>query len=61
MDSNNFLGNCGVGEREGRVASALVARRHYRYDFFKYKAFPFPFSLFFFVKNNSGSINHIKL
>nr|XP_034968417.1 O-phosphoseryl-tRNA(Sec) selenium transferase isoform X2 [Zootoca vivipara] len=30
MDSNNFLGNCGVGEREGRVASALVARRHYR-------------------------------
>lgn len=43
------------------MASALVARRHYRYDFFKYKAFPFPFSLFFFVKNNSGSINHIKL
>ncbi|DAA28784.1 TPA: Sep (O-phosphoserine) tRNA:Sec (selenocysteine) tRNA synthase-like [Bos taurus] len=34
MDSNNFLGNCGVGEREGRVASALVARRHYRYVFF---------------------------
>lgn len=33
MDSNNFLGNCGVGEREGRVASALVARRHYRYFF----------------------------
>lgn len=30
MDSNNFLGNCGVGEREGRVASSLVARRHYR-------------------------------
>ncbi|KAG7330130.1 hypothetical protein KOW79_006352 [Hemibagrus wyckioides] len=30
MDSNNFLGNCGVGEREGRVASDLVARRHYR-------------------------------
>ncbi|XP_061565589.1 O-phosphoseryl-tRNA(Sec) selenium transferase [Cololabis saira] len=30
MDSNNFLGNCGVGEREGRVVSALVARRHYR-------------------------------
>uniref|UniRef100_A0A8C9VVT9 O-phosphoseryl-tRNA(Sec) selenium transferase n=1 Tax=Scleropages formosus TaxID=113540 RepID=A0A8C9VVT9_SCLFO len=24
MDSNNFLGNCGVGEREGRVASSLV-------------------------------------
>ncbi|XP_043918106.1 O-phosphoseryl-tRNA(Sec) selenium transferase isoform X1 [Protopterus annectens] len=30
MDSNNFLGNCGVGEREGRIASRLVARRHYR-------------------------------
>ncbi|XP_056156498.1 O-phosphoseryl-tRNA(Sec) selenium transferase [Lampris incognitus] len=30
MDSNNFLGNCGVGEREGRVMSGLVARRHYR-------------------------------
>ncbi|XP_040191106.1 O-phosphoseryl-tRNA(Sec) selenium transferase [Rana temporaria] len=30
MDSNNFLGNCGVGEREGRVASSMVARRHYR-------------------------------
>uniref|UniRef100_A0AAY4EME6 O-phosphoseryl-tRNA(Sec) selenium transferase n=1 Tax=Denticeps clupeoides TaxID=299321 RepID=A0AAY4EME6_9TELE len=30
MDSNNFLGNCGVGEREGRVASSLVAKRHYR-------------------------------
>ncbi|KAL7880167.1 hypothetical protein SRHO_G00024210 [Serrasalmus rhombeus] len=30
LDSNNFLGNCGVGEREGRVASSLVARRHYR-------------------------------
>lgn len=33
MDSNNFLGNCGVGEREGRVASSLVARRHYRFKF----------------------------
>uniref|UniRef100_T1HM81 O-phosphoseryl-tRNA(Sec) selenium transferase n=1 Tax=Rhodnius prolixus TaxID=13249 RepID=T1HM81_RHOPR len=30
MDSNNFPGNCGVGEREARFASALVARRHYR-------------------------------
>ncbi len=30
MDSNNFLGNVGVGEREGRVASALVAARHLR-------------------------------
>ena len=30
MDSNNFLNNVGVGEREARVASELVARRHYR-------------------------------
>lgn len=30
MDSNNFLGNLGVGEREARVASELVARRHFR-------------------------------
>jgi len=29
MDSNNFPGNCGVGEREARVYSSLVARRHY--------------------------------
>lgn len=29
MDSNNFLGNVGFGEREGRVFSSLVARRHY--------------------------------
>ncbi|XP_002410195.3 O-phosphoseryl-tRNA(Sec) selenium transferase [Ixodes scapularis] len=30
MDSNNFLGNSGVGEREARIASHLVSRRHYR-------------------------------
>lgn len=30
MDSNNFPDNCGIGEREARFASALVARRHYR-------------------------------
>ncbi|CAN7999840.1 unnamed protein product [Ixodes hexagonus] len=30
MDSNNFLGNSGVGEREARIASELVSRRHYR-------------------------------
>ncbi|CDW58126.1 SLA LP auto ag domain containing protein [Trichuris trichiura] len=30
MDSNNFVGNMGVGEREGRVYSNLVAQRHYR-------------------------------
>ena len=29
MDSNNFLDNVGVGEREARIASGLVARRHY--------------------------------
>ena len=29
MDSNNFLGSVGVGEREARVASRLVATRHY--------------------------------
>ncbi|PNW76101.1 hypothetical protein CHLRE_12g547750v5 [Chlamydomonas reinhardtii] len=29
MDSNNFLDNVGVGEREGRLACPLVARRHY--------------------------------
>eukprot|EP00982_Pelagococcus_subviridis_P014584 31342-Pelagococcus_subviridis.AAC.23 len=29
MDSNNFLDNVGVGEREARVHSRLVARRHY--------------------------------
>lgn len=29
MDSNNFLGSCGVGERESRFASKIVARRHY--------------------------------
>lgn len=30
MDSNNFPGHSGVGERESRFASSLVARRHYR-------------------------------
>ncbi|KAK7873918.1 hypothetical protein R5R35_012932 [Gryllus longicercus] len=30
MDSNNFPGNCGIGEREARIASTLVAQRHYR-------------------------------
>eukprot|EP00940_MAST-03C_sp_MAST-3C-sp2_P000699 g699.t1 len=29
MDSNNFVGNTGVGEREGRVICPMVARRHY--------------------------------
>src|SRR5262249_48756919 len=29
MDSNNFLAQVGVGEREGRIASTLVARRHW--------------------------------
>lgn len=29
MDSNNFAGNAGLGEREGRVLSTLVRRRHF--------------------------------
>jgi O-phospho-L-seryl-tRNASec:L-selenocysteinyl-tRNA synthase len=29
LDSNNFLDNCGVGEREGRVYSKLVKRRNF--------------------------------
>jgi O-phospho-L-seryl-tRNASec:L-selenocysteinyl-tRNA synthase len=29
MDSNNFRGSAGAGEREARVFSALVARRHF--------------------------------
>ena len=29
MDSNNFLDNVGVGEREARVFSPIVARRHW--------------------------------
>ncbi|XP_059471686.1 O-phosphoseryl-tRNA(Sec) selenium transferase [Neocloeon triangulifer] len=30
MDSNNFPGHSSIGEREARIASSLVARRHYR-------------------------------
>ena len=30
MDSNNFPDSVGVGEREGRIACPLVARRHFR-------------------------------
>lgn len=29
MDSNNFVDNVGLGEREGRVAYHLVSKRHY--------------------------------
>eukprot|EP01129_Flabellula_baltica_P000888 TRINITY_DN10819_c0_g1_i1.p1 TRINITY_DN10819_c0_g1~~TRINITY_DN10819_c0_g1_i1.p1 ORF type:complete len:440 (+),score=73.04 TRINITY_DN10819_c0_g1_i1:172-1491(+) len=29
MDSNNFIENAGLGEREGRIYSGLVASRHY--------------------------------
>lgn len=29
MDSNNFEGNCGVGEREGRIFSSLVSEKNY--------------------------------
>lgn len=31
MDSNNFPSNVGVGEREGRIYSAIVARRHFHF------------------------------
>ena len=31
LDSNNFLKNRGVGEREARIASALVARRNFHF------------------------------
>lgn len=30
MDSNNFVDNVGVGEREARVVCPLVSQRHYR-------------------------------
>ena len=30
MDSNNFVDNVGVGEREARVSSSIVSSRHYR-------------------------------
>lgn len=29
MESNNFLHNCGIGERESRFFSSIVARRHF--------------------------------
>ena len=29
MDTNNFPGNAGVGEREGRVLSSIVRSRHF--------------------------------
>lgn len=31
LDSNNFLKNRGVGEREARIASSLVARRNFHF------------------------------
>eukprot|EP01052_Picozoa_sp_SAG31_P021094 SAG31_NODE_1613_length_7743_cov_5.584903_7_plen_185_part_00 len=32
MDSNNFPGNIGVGEREGRVFSSIVSTRHFGFS-----------------------------
>lgn len=32
MDSNNFQDQAGVGEREGRVFSSLVAKRHFHFS-----------------------------
>jgi len=29
MDSNNFEGNCGVGEREGRIFSNIVSDKNF--------------------------------
>ena len=29
MDSNNYAGNCGVGEREGRIYSNIVRDKNY--------------------------------
>jgi O-phospho-L-seryl-tRNASec:L-selenocysteinyl-tRNA synthase len=29
MDSNNFQGNCGVGEREGRIYSRMVSDKNF--------------------------------
>ena len=29
MDSNNYQGNCGVGEREGRIFSNMVRYKNY--------------------------------
>ncbi|KAI3389598.1 hypothetical protein SNEBB_009885 [Seison nebaliae] len=31
MDNNNFIDRCGAGEREGRVQSNLVAKRHFNF------------------------------
>ncbi|RWS30331.1 O-phosphoseryl-tRNA(Sec) selenium transferase-like protein [Leptotrombidium deliense] len=31
MDSNNFMNNCGVGEREARIEYHKVAERHYHF------------------------------
>ncbi len=29
MDSNNYYGNSGVGEREGRIFSSIVKKKHF--------------------------------
>ena len=29
MDANNYIGNSGVGEREGRIYSSMVRERNY--------------------------------
>jgi O-phospho-L-seryl-tRNASec:L-selenocysteinyl-tRNA synthase len=31
MDTNNFLENVGVGEREGRIYCPLVSKRHFHF------------------------------
>lgn len=37
MDTNNFIKKVGVGEREGRVYSKLVAQKNYHMSHGKYK------------------------
>ena len=49
MDSNNFLGNIGVGEREGRVYSDIVRRRHFGLSHGKY-CFYLPSLLLLFLQ-----------
>jgi len=29
MDSNNYIGNCGIGEREGRIYCNIVKKRNF--------------------------------
>ena len=49
--------NVGVGEREGRVASELVARRHFRLsNWLVFYSLSLSLSLFFFFFQNSFEV-----